>query len=98
MTATRAIERLALFGSLLAAFGEIHPFCDDWGQGSATARCKRLYGPQLVYRDGCPVEAEDAGRAAEPTMTASARGRWAVALHVATYTAIQTGAAVALTR
>ncbi|MFG2681238.1 hypothetical protein [Streptomyces sp. NPDC048392] len=97
MIRARAIERLALFGSLLAAFGEIHPFCDHWAQGSETARCKRLYGPQLVYRDGWPVEA-DAGRAAEPTMTASARGRRAVALHVATYTAIQTGAAVALTR
>lgn len=31
-------------------------------------------------------------------MTASARARRAVALHVATYTAIQTGAALALTR
>lgn len=98
MIRTRATERLALFGTLLAAFGEIHPFCDHWAQGSETARCKRLYGPQRVYRDGCPVDAEDAGRADEPTMTASARGRRAVALHVATYTAIQTGAATALTR
>ncbi|MCQ8833772.1 hypothetical protein [Streptomyces malaysiensis] len=82
MPQTRAIERLALFGSLLAAFGEIHPFCDHWAQGSETARCKRLYGPHPVYRDGGPVEAEDADRADEPTMTASARGRRAVALHV----------------
>ncbi|MET7693907.1 hypothetical protein ABZT06_39080 [Streptomyces sp. NPDC005483] len=98
MPETCAIERLALFGSLLAAFGEMHPFCDHWAQRSESACCKRLYGPQLVYRDGCPVEAEDAGRADEPTMTATARGRRAVALHVATYTAIQTGAAAALTR
>ncbi|WP_128380334.1 hypothetical protein [Streptomyces cavernae] len=98
MIRTRAIERLALFGSLLAAFGEIHPFCDHWAQGSETARCKRLYGPQLVSRDGRPVDAEDTARSAEPTMTASARGRRAVALHVATYTAIQTGAATGLTR
>lgn len=98
MSETRAIERLALFGSLLAAFGEIHPFCDLWAQGSETARCKRLYGPQLVYRDGRPAEAGDADRADEPTITASARGRRAVALHVATYTAIQSSAAIALTR
>lgn len=98
MTRTRAIERLALFGSLLASFGEIHPFCDHWAQGSTTARCKRLYGSHPVYRDGVPVGSEKDDRSGWPTMTASARGRRAVALHVATYTAIQSGAAVALTR
>ena len=98
MIRTRAIERLALFGSLLAAFGEIHPFCDHWGQRGETARCKRLYGRQLVYRDGCAVDEDDADRADEPTTTASARGRRAVALHVGTYTAIQSGAVIALTR
>jgi hypothetical protein len=98
MTRSRAIERLALFGCLLAAFGEIHPFCDHWAQGSETARCKRLYGRHLVYRDGVKVGTEKDDRSGEPTMTASERGRRAVALHVATYTAIQTGAAAALTR
>ncbi|GHJ19168.1 hypothetical protein [Streptomyces albus] len=91
-------ERLALFGTLLAAFGEIHPFCDHWAQGSTTAKCKRLYGTHRVYRDGVAVGEEKSDRGDEPTMTASARGRRAVALHVATYTAIQTGAAAALTR
>ncbi|QDN84425.1 hypothetical protein [Streptomyces sp. RLB3-6] len=95
---SRAVERLALFGGMLAAFGEIHPFCDHWAQGSETARCKRLYGSHRVYRDGVPVGEEKDDRTGEPTMTASARGRRAVALHVATYTAIQTGAAVAITR
>ncbi|MFE4206107.1 hypothetical protein ACFRSX_32685 [Streptomyces goshikiensis] len=94
----RSIERLALFGALLSAFGEIHPFCDHWAQGSTTAKCKRFYGARLVYLDGVTVGEEETPRADEPTMTASARGRRAVALHVATYTAIQTGAAVALTR
>lgn len=94
----RSVERLALFGGLLAAFGEIHPFCDHWAQGSTTAKCKRLYGTHHVYRDGVSVGQEKTDRSGEPTMTASARGRRAVALHVATYTAIQTGAAVALTR
>ncbi|MGA4980025.1 hypothetical protein [Streptomyces cinereoruber] len=93
-----AVERLALFGGLLAAFGEIHPFCDHWAQGSTTAKCKRLYGTHRVYRDGVAVGEEKDDRSGEPTTTASARGRRAVALHVATYTAIQTGAAVALTR
>ncbi|WP_242535535.1 hypothetical protein [Streptomyces albidoflavus] len=91
-------ERMALFGGLLAAFGEIHPFCDHWAQGSTTAKCKRLYGTHQVYRDGVAVGEEKGDRSGEPTMTASARGRLAVAVHVASYTAIQTGAAVALTR
>ncbi|MFJ4879930.1 hypothetical protein ACIP93_32650 [Streptomyces sp. NPDC088745] len=94
----RSIERLALFGGLLAAFGEIHPFCDHWAQGSTTAKCKRLYGTHRVYRDGVHVGEETDDRSNEPTTTASARGRRAVTLHVATYTAIQTGAAVGLTR
>ncbi|MET8822540.1 hypothetical protein [Streptomyces rochei] len=94
----RTVERLALFGGLLAAFGEMHPFCDHWAQGSITARCKRLYGDHHVYRDGVSVGQEETDRSGEPTMAASARGRRAVALHVSTYTAIQTGAAVVLTR
>ncbi|GAQ77209.1 hypothetical protein T45_09025 [Streptomyces turgidiscabies] len=95
---SRATKRLALFGALLSAFGEIHPFCDHWAQGSETARCKRLYGLHPVYRDGVAVGEEKDDRSGEPTMTASARGRRAVLFHVTAYTAIQTGAAVALTR
>lgn len=98
MTLSRSLERLALFGALLTAFGEIHPFCDQWAQGSTTAKCKRFYGEHLVYLDGVTVGEEKTPHTGEPTMTASARGRRAVALHVATYTSIQTGAAVALTR
>lgn len=98
MTRTRAVERLALFGCLLAAFGEIHPFCDHWAQGSTTTRCKRLYGQHLVYRDGVKVGTEKDDRSGELSMTASERGRRAVAFHVSTYTAIQTGVAAALTR
>lgn len=91
------IERLALFGSLLAVFGEVHPFCDHWAQGSTTAKCKRLYGDHLVYvSDG--TTATEVERPGAPTMTASQRGRRAVASHVASYTAVQVGAAVAITR
>jgi len=93
-----AFQRLALFGTLLSAFGEIHPFCDHWAQGSTTAKCKRLYGSDRVFGDGVSVGEETEDRTGQPTMTASSRGRRAVALHVATYTAIQTGAAWGITR
>lgn len=28
------VERLALFGTLLSTFGELHPVCDQWVQGA----------------------------------------------------------------
>ena len=97
-TATgRTTEALALFATLLAAFGELHPACDHWVQGSTTARCKRLYGDHHVYRDGTEVDASQP-RPGERTLTASARGRQAAASHVASYTAVQVGAALAITR
>ncbi|MFF4227430.1 hypothetical protein ACFYZH_31910 [Streptomyces abikoensis] len=93
---TNRIERLALFGTLLATFGELHPACDHWAQGSKTASLKRLYGDHLVDRNGDPTEPEtDNG---QPAMTASALGRKAVAVHVASYTAVQVAAAATITR
>ncbi|MEU8434512.1 hypothetical protein AB0F18_16635 [Streptomyces sp. NPDC029216] len=92
-----SIERLALFGALLAAFEATHGFCDHWGQASETAKCKRLYGEHRVYSDGTSAREGD-GRTGEPTTSASARGRRAVARHSAEYTAIQTGLALTLTR
>ncbi|MBV6700261.1 hypothetical protein KV557_24680 [Kitasatospora aureofaciens] len=97
-TAARSIERLALFGALLSAFGEVHPFCDHWVQGSVTARCKRLYGDHQVYFDGVAVGEETGDRTGQRTMAASTRGRLAVASHVASYTVVQTAAAVGITR
>ncbi|MFI2214964.1 hypothetical protein [Streptomyces sp. NPDC020141] len=91
---TQAIERLALFGTLLTTFGELHPACDHWVQGSNTASRKRLYGDDLVHADGSPAT-EDSTR---PTMTTSTLGRRAVACHVASYTAVQLGATIAITR
>ncbi|MDG9687705.1 hypothetical protein QC334_34105 [Streptomyces sp. DH18] len=88
------IERLALFGTLLATFGELHPLCDHWVQGSKTASRKRLYGEDLVHADGTPA-AEDSDR---PAMTTSTLGRRAVACHVASYSAVQLGATIAITR
>ncbi|MCY0946512.1 hypothetical protein [Streptomyces antarcticus] len=87
-------ERLALFGTLLATFGELHPACDHWVQGSKTASRKRLYGEDLVHADGSPAT-EDSTR---PTMTTTTLGRRAVASHVASYTAVQLGATIAITR
>ncbi|ARI56867.1 hypothetical protein A6E92_31930 (plasmid) [Streptomyces sp. S8] len=72
-------ERLALFATLLATFGELHPACDHWVQGSKTASRKRMYGEDLVHADGTPAT-EDSTR---PTMTTSTLGRRAVACHVA---------------
>ncbi|MFD3700696.1 hypothetical protein ACFWUZ_31970 [Streptomyces sp. NPDC058646] len=92
-----AIERLALFGALLASFEAVHGFCDHWGQDSAVARCKRLYGQHLVYADGTTAREGD-GRTGEPTTTASTRGKRAASRHAAEYTATQTGVALALTR
>ncbi|MFF1269298.1 hypothetical protein ACFVZE_26035 [Streptomyces anulatus] len=87
-------ERLALFGTLLATFGELHPLCDHWVQGSRTASRKRLYGKDLVHADGTPA-AEGSTR---PAMTTSTLGRRAVTCHVASYTAVQLGATIAITR
>ncbi|MFI0763022.1 hypothetical protein ACH4PX_37170 [Streptomyces anulatus] len=87
-------ERLALFGTLLATFGELHPLCDHWVQGSRTASRKRLYGEDLVHADGTPA-AEGSTR---PAMTTSTLGRRAVTCHVASYTAVQLGATIAITR
>ncbi|MGY1548339.1 hypothetical protein [Streptomyces sp. MN6] len=91
--------RLALLGTLLAVFGEIHPAMDQWAQSSRDARCKGLYGDRLVHTDGKPVTADTArDRAGEPTLTASQLGRRCAARHVAAYSAGQLTAAVAVTR
>jgi hypothetical protein len=95
--ARTTVEALALFAALLATFGELHPACDHWVQGSTTARCKRLYGQHLVYRDGTGVDSDQL-RPGAAMLTASARGRQAAASHVASYTALQVGAALAITR
>jgi hypothetical protein len=87
-------ERLALFGTLLSVFGELHPLCDHWVQGSKTASRKRLYGEDLVYADGSPADPDSP----HPTMTESQLGRRAVACHVASYTAVQLAATIAVTR
>ncbi|MFB7484455.1 hypothetical protein ACFUEM_35720 [Streptomyces anulatus] len=87
-------ERLALFATLLATFGELHPTCDHWAQGSKTASRKRLYGEDLVHADGTPA-APDSAR---PVMTTSELGRRAVACHVASYTAVQLAATIGITR
>ncbi|MFI1312802.1 hypothetical protein ACH4TS_22060 [Streptomyces albidoflavus] len=88
------IERLALFGTLLATFGELHSACDHWVQGSTTAERKRLYGADLVHADGSPATPDSTRR----TMTTSTLGRRAVACHVASYTSVQLAATIGITR
>lgn len=93
-----SIERLALFGTLLAAFEALHPLGDHWVQDSQTASLKRLYGDHLVHQDGTPAGQDDDHGHQRPAMTASELGRRAAAKHVASYSAVQLAATVALTR
>lgn len=92
-------ERLALFGTLLATFGELHPLCDHWAQGSTSASLKRLYGDHLVYRDGTPVDQDPTREeSGEPVWGASILGRHHATRHVASYTAVQVAATIGITR
>lgn len=97
-TTCRPVERLALLGTLLAVFGELHPALDQWAQRPADSACKGLRGNHTVYLDGTPVGREDADRAGRPTLTASNLGRRSVARHVASYTAGQLAGTIAATR
>ncbi|MFD8938580.1 hypothetical protein ACFV0R_25575 [Streptomyces sp. NPDC059578] len=90
------IKSLALFAALATAFDGLHPLCDQWVQNDKDACGKGLHGDHLVRRDGTPVS-ESSGHQAQ-TMTASAYGRRAAARHVASYSAVQLAAAVAITR
>lgn len=91
------VEPLALFATLLATFGELHPLCDHWVQNSRDAAGKDAHGEHLVYTaDGKPA-ADNPDRTGR-TMTASAYGRGCVARHVASYSGVQLLASVAVTR
>lgn len=87
---------LALTGTLIAVFDGLHPLCDQWLQNSKDAAAKGMHGTHLVTRDGTPAEGNP--QQYGPTMTASAFGRRAAARHVASYTAVQVAASVAVTR
>jgi hypothetical protein len=93
-----AIERLALMGCLVAVFGELHPYFDQWGQRSEDAALKGLHGDQKVWADGVPVGEETGDRSGRRTYTASQVGRRAAARHVASYTAGQVVTAIVVTR
>jgi hypothetical protein len=93
-----AFQRLALFAGLLGTFDGLHPLCDQWVQNSQDAARKGDHGDHLVYRDGTPVGEETDDRTGQPTMTASQLGRRSVARHVASYSAVQVAATVAVTR
>ncbi|MEV7218180.1 hypothetical protein AB0O31_34425 [Kitasatospora cineracea] len=92
------IERLALLGTLIGLFGELHPALDQWAQNSKDAQCKGLYGRHRVYRDGTPVGRETEDRTGHPTMTATELGRLSVARHVASYTVGQLAGTIVATR
>ncbi|MGW2416027.1 hypothetical protein ACWCV5_28205 [Streptomyces tubercidicus] len=96
----RAIEGLALVATLTAIFEGVHPFGDQIVQNPHDAKTKGMHGSHLVYvNDGTPVE-EDPWRHGKEgrTCTASAYGRRSAARHVASYTAVQLAATVAVTR
>ncbi|MFI5616716.1 hypothetical protein [Streptomyces sp. NPDC051567] len=95
---TIPVERLALLGTLVAIFGELHPALDQWVQNSKDASCKGLYGDHVVYQDGTPVGQETGDRTGWPTMTASELGHRSVVRHVASYTAGQLVGTIAATR
>lgn len=97
MTTPTRGERLALYAALNTTFAGLHGLGDHWAQNSRDASGKGSHGAHLVYAaDGKPV-ADNPGRP-DRTMTASAYGRGCVIRHVASYTAVQTAAALAVTR
>lgn len=91
-------ERLALTGCLVAVFGELHPFMDQWAQRDSDASCKGLHGSRKVQPDGAPHVPGSGTRPGRPVYTASQAGRRAVARHVASYTAGQVAGTVLVTR
>ncbi|WP_031522607.1 hypothetical protein [Streptomyces sp. NRRL F-5123] len=93
---TNSTRRLALFAALSTTFEALHGLGDHWVQSSRDASGKGVHGEHLVYAtDGTPV-ADGPGRDGR-TMTASAYGRGCVTRHVASYSAVQTAAVVAVT-
>ncbi|MGN4164400.1 hypothetical protein ACRWOO_32735 [Streptomyces sp. NEAU-PBA10] len=100
MTDHRTIEAIALFAALAAAFDGVHALGDQFVQADRDARAKGMHGAHRVYlHDGAPVE-EDPWRHGKEgrTCTASGYGRRAVSRHVASYSAVQLGTTVAVTR
>jgi hypothetical protein len=95
---SRSASRLALLGTLVAVFGELHPCFDQWGQRSEDAALKGLHGELKVWRDGTPVGEETDDRTGQPACTASQAGRRAAARHVASYTAGQLAGTIVVTR
>jgi len=96
----QTVKALALFATVQATFSDVHPYCDQILQNARAAANKGLHGDHLVYADGVHVGEEPFGRDRSdcPTMTATSLGRISAAHHVATYTAGQLAAAVAVTR
>lgn len=97
MTQRPPRHTLALFAALGTTFDLVHDALDHWGQPSWAAKHKRTYGSHLVYRDGTPVGPGNC-RPEGRTSTATQLGRRACTQHVATYTAGQLAAVIAVTR
>ena len=94
----RHLERLALFGTLLATFDALHGAGDQWAQDGDDAVLKGLHGRHQVYRDGTRVGTETDDRTGHPTTTASRLGWTSAARHVASYGAVQLAGTVLVTR
>jgi hypothetical protein len=96
MTTPTRGERLALFAALNTTFAGLHGLGDHWVQNSRDAAGKGAHGTHLVYADNGKPVTDDPGRDGR-TMTASAYGRACVTRHVASYSAVQLLASVAVT-
>lgn len=95
----RRSDPIALGALLAAAFDGVHPFADQWCQQYRDAVGKGMYGTHRVHlHDGSPVPVGGTPPPAWRTVSASAYGRLCAVRHVAAYTAVQTAAAVLLTR
>lgn len=97
MTAPTRGERLPLFAALSTTFAGLHGLGDHWVQNSRDAAGKGAHGEHLVYAADGKYVADNPGRTGRK-VTASTYGRACVARHVSSYTAVQTAAAVVVTR
>ncbi|MGV9267406.1 hypothetical protein ACWDRR_22395 [Kitasatospora sp. NPDC003701] len=94
-TAARAA---LVFTALEVTFEGVHDIADQWAQASRDAVNKGRYGDEMVLRDGSPASPEDIADPLVWTMSETTLGRISAARHVLCYGAVQTVAALAVTR
>ncbi|MFE0457781.1 hypothetical protein ACFW1A_00790 [Kitasatospora sp. NPDC058965] len=93
-----ALSSAALGALLSTTFEAVHGFADQWCQLSRDAELKGLQGTSRVRLDGTPASESDIADSRVRTVTGSTLGRLCAVRHSLTYSAVQLGAAVAVTR